>query len=193
MNKRLLSRLMCEHVNGLRNSGVYFFRDDFEHILQGVVLEYVPRGVYVGNFLFPMFDPFGPHLSYSSRLAEHPFIAKGEMSELSIVDFVMDKPELRSILVDDKPMSLIKFFNEHLLEFDARRNPHFQLVQAAALVLLGEDVRAAKVLSNPPPTLHRTDVPHWNQLEASLKQGPEAARALLDGVRKTNMQKLGIA
>ncbi len=115
------------------------------------------------------------------------------MSELSIVDFVMDKPELRSILVDDKPMSLIKFFNEHLLEFDARRNPHFQLVQAAALVLLGEDVRAAKVLSNPPPTLHRTDVPHWNQLEASLKQGPEAARALLDGVRKTNMQKLGIA
>ena len=34
MNKRLLSRLMYDRVNGLRNSSVYFFRDDFEHILQ---------------------------------------------------------------------------------------------------------------------------------------------------------------
>ncbi len=193
MNKRLLSRLMCERVKGLRNSGVYFFHGDFEHILQGAVLEYVPRGLYVWDFKFPLFDSFGPHLSYSRRLAERPFIAKGEMSEQAIVEYVVKSPETQSTLNADKPMSLIDFFNEHLLQFDARRNPHFCLVQAAALVLLGEESRAAKVLSNPPPTLHRTDIPYWNQLEASLKQGPEAARAVLDDVRKSNLQKLGMA
>lgn len=193
MNKRLLSRLMCERVHGLRNSGVYFFHEDFEHILQGVVLEYVPRGVYIGNFLFPLFDSFGPHLSYSNRLAEHPFVEKGEMSEQAIVDYVMAAPETQRALNSDKPMSLIDFFQEHLLKFDTRRNPHFCLVQAGALVLLGEESRAAKVLKNPPPTLHKTDILHWSQLESSLKQGPEAARALLDDVRKENMKKLGIA
>lgn len=192
MNKRLLSRLMCERVKGLRNSGMYFFRDDFEHILQGAVLEYVPRGLYVWDFVFPLFDSFGPHLSYSHRLTERPFIEKGEMSEQEIVDYVMNSPETQRTLNADKPMSLIGFLNDHLLEFDARRNPHFCLVQAGALVLLGQESRAAEVLSNPPPTLHRTDVPHWSQLEASLKRGPEAARVLLDEIRKVNMQKLGM-
>lgn len=192
MNKRLLSRLMCERVKGLRNSGVYFFHGDFEHILQGAVLEYVPRGLYVWVFKFPLFDSFGPHLSYSHRLTEHPFIEKGEMSDQEIVDYVMNSPDTQRTLNADKPMSLIDFYNEHLLKFDARRNPHFCLVQAGALVLLGEESRAADVLSNPPPTLHRTDIPHWSQLESSLKQGPEEARALLDEVRKANMQKFGM-
>lgn len=193
MNKRLLSRLMCERVKGLRHSGVYFFHGDFEHILQGAVLEYVPRGLYVWEFKFPLFDSFGPHLSYSHRLAEHPFIEKGEMSEQAIVDHVMNSPETQRTLNAEKSMSLIDFFDEHLLRFDARRNPHFCLVKSAALVLLGEESRAAEVLSNPPPTLHKTDIPHWSQLESRIKQGPEAARALLDDVRKSNMQKLGMA
>lgn len=193
MNKRLISRLMRERVNGLRNSGAYFFRDDFEHILQGVVLEYVPRGLYIWDFRFPLFDSFGPNLSYSNRLSERSFVEKGEMSEQEVVDFVMASSEARHAFSAGKSMCLIDFFNEHLLEFDARRSPHRQLVQAAALVLLGEESRAEKVLSDPPPTLHQTDVPHWKQLGASLKLGPEAARALLDDVRKANMQKLGIA
>lgn len=77
MNKRLISRLMRERVDGLRNSGIYFFRGDFEYIIQGAALEYVPHGLYIWSFSFPLFDFFGPNLSFSKRLAEKPFVEKG--------------------------------------------------------------------------------------------------------------------
>ena len=94
MNKRLLSRLMHERVSSLQNSAGYFFRGDFEHVLRGVVFEYVPRGLYVWEFRFPLFDFFGPNLLYSTRLSERAgFIGKGEMSEEGIVEFVMSSPE----------------------------------------------------------------------------------------------------
>lgn len=52
MNKRLISQLMREQVDGLRNSGIYFFRGNFECILQGAALEYVPRVLYIWSFSF---------------------------------------------------------------------------------------------------------------------------------------------
>ena len=67
MNKRLIERLIQQRVTGIKSHDGYFFRTDFEHILRGVLLEYVPRGVYVTNFLFPLFDPVGPNLMYSNR------------------------------------------------------------------------------------------------------------------------------
>jgi hypothetical protein len=60
---------MHERVSGLRNSGLYFFRGDFEHVLRDIVFEYVPRGGYITDFRFPLFDLGGPNLLYSDRLA----------------------------------------------------------------------------------------------------------------------------
>jgi hypothetical protein len=192
MNKRLLSRLMHERVNGLLSSRGYFFRSDFEYILQGVVLEYVPRGLYIWNFRFPLFDLTGPHLTYSNRLPERPFIGKGEMSEEAIVDHVMASPEVRQTFDADVPMSLLEF-DQYLFESNQFLNPHAKLVHAEALVLLGQESRAADLLDELPPILHPKDIPHCNQLRASLRQGHEAARMLLDQARRENLRTLGVA
>lgn len=192
MNKRLISRLMHERVTGLRSSDVYFFRDDFEHILTGVVFEYVPSGLYIWNFRFPLFDFFGPHLTFSKRLQERPFIGKGEMAEAAIVDFVMASPEVQQTFAAKLPMGLQEFFGQSLLDFDPRRNPRFQFIQAAALVLLGQDLRAAQLLNEIPINLNPKHIPYWNQLSKSLQQGHEAALLLLENVRKENLRTLGV-
>ncbi|MGJ7503205.1 hypothetical protein ACSFBF_22805 [Variovorax sp. ZT5P49] len=190
MNKRLIARLMQARVPGLRNSGVYFFRGDFEHILTGAVLEYVPRGLYVWNFRFPLFDFFCPHLTFSDRLQVHPFIGKEEMSEEAIVDFVLSSPEVRSAFGAASPMGLPEFVQ--YLESDGMRNPHGRLIFAAALVLLGQEARATELLDELPPVLHPTDIPRCNRLRTSLRQGPEAARALLEQVRQENLRAFGV-
>jgi hypothetical protein len=190
MNKRLISRLMHERVSGLRSSGVYFFRPDFEYILRGVVLEYVPRGLYIWNFRFPLFDFFGPNLGYSDRLPGGDFIGKGEMSEEAIVDFVMASPEARHAF-GDAPMDLPEFVR-YLQESDCLLNPHAQLIYAAALVLLGQGERAVDMLEEILPTLHPSDIPHLNQLMSSLQEGPEAARKLLDEIRQENLRAFGL-
>ena len=191
MNKRLISRLMHQRVSGLRNSGVYFFSGDFEHVLRGIVLEYVPRGLYIWDFRFPLFDFFGPNLSYSDRLPEGAFIGKGEMSEEAIVDYVLASPKAQNAFGADTPMSLSEFV-QYLLESDCLLNPHARLIYAAALILLSQESRAADMLDELPPILHPKDVPRCNLLRESLRKGPEAARAILDQVRQENLRAFGV-
>jgi len=150
MNKRLISRLMRERISGLRNSGVYFFRPDFEHILRGVVLEYVPRGLYIWNFRFPLFDFFGPNLGYSDRLPGSAFIGTGEMSEVAIVDFVLTSSEGQQAFGASEPMDLSEFVR-YLQESDCLLNLHARLIYAAALVLLDQGSRAADMLDEIAP------------------------------------------
>lgn len=190
MNKRSLSRLMHGRVDGLRSSGAYFFRGDFECVLQGVVLEYVPRGVYIWNFRFPLFDFFGPNLSYSNRLIERAFFGKGEVTEEAIVDYVMASSEVRHTFDADTPIDLAEFVQ--FLESDRLGNPHARLIYAASLVLLGHDARATELLEEILPALHPKDVTYCNQLKASLQQGHEAARMLLSKVMQENLQSLGV-
>lgn len=67
------------------------------------------------------------------------------------------------------------------------------MIQAAALILLGQESRAADVLSEIPPTLHVKHIQHWNQLKASLEQGAETAHSLLGRVREDNLRAFGVA
>jgi len=193
MNKRLLSRLMHERVSGLKSSSGYFFRGDFEDVLQGVLFEYVPRGLFIWEFRFPLFDFAGPNLLYSDRLHERSgFIGKGEMSEQAIVEFVMTSPEARSAFAREKPMQLSEFI--HFLEFESQvlKNAHARLIHAAALVLSGQESRAASILDELGPFLNAKYVPKCDLLRNSLREGPEAARALLDQVRRENLKALSI-
>lgn len=192
MNKRLISRLMQQRVSGLRNSGVYFFRGAFEYVLRGVVLDYTPRGIYISDFRFPLFDFGGPNLLYSDRFPERPYIEKGEMSEEAIVDFVMASPQAQDAFGANTPVGLEEFV-QYLLHSDSLLNPHARLIHAAALVLLGQESRAADMLDELPPILHPKDIPHCNQLRESLEQGCEAARALLDKVRQKNLRAFDLA
>lgn len=190
MNKRLISRLMQERVKGIKNSGVYFFRGDYDHILQGVALEYVPRGLYVWSYRFPLFDFLGPNLSYSKRLAENSFIEKGAMSEREIVDYVMSAPEVRSEFQSDVPLSLQEFVRE--LEAGRTRSSHDRLIEAAALIVMGQESAAAELLEELPPFLHPKDVPHCNQLAEALKSGGGLARDVLQQARQKNLIALGL-
>jgi len=128
---------MQKHALGIKYSGVYFFCGAYDHVLQGVVLEYVPRGLYVWRFRFPLFDFAGPNLAYSDRLAEGAFIGKGEMSEESIVEYVTSSPEGRDAFGKQEPMHLSDFV-KYLVESDALLSPHAKLIHAAALILLDE-------------------------------------------------------
>lgn len=192
MNKRLISRLMCARVSELRNSGVYFFRGDFEHILTGVVLEYTPRGLYIWDYRFPLFDFANPMLLYSERMPERAFIGKEEMSEEALVNHVMALPQVQAAFGRDKPMGLEEFV-QFLLESDCLLNPHAQLIHAAALALLGQEARAADVLDELLPKVHPSDISHCEMLRASLQQGPETTRKLLDQVREKNLRTLGVS
>ena len=191
MNKRLISRLMHERVEGLRSSGVYFFRGDFDCILQGTVLEYVPRGIYVWSYKFPLFDFFGPNLTYSKRLAENPFIEIGEKSEEEVVEHVMSAPEVCAEFESDVAMSIQDFVR--FVEGECVTNPHAKLMQAAALILLGQTSAAATLLKDLPPFLHPKDVPHCNQLAEALRSGEGLAKDMLQKIRDTNLIILGLA
>jgi hypothetical protein len=194
MNKRLLSRLLHERVNTLQSSAGYFFRGDFEYVLRGVAFEYVPRGLYIWEFRYPLFDFFGPNLLYSTRLAERAgFIGKGEMSEGAIVDFVMFSPEAQSVFGSDKPYEVAEFV--HFLESapDLLRNTHARFIHAAALLLVGQESRTASLLDELAPVLNETDAGNCNLLRMSLRQGLAAAHEVLDQVRRENLQTLGIS
>jgi hypothetical protein len=191
MNKRLITRLMHERVNGLCSSGVYFFRGDFACILRGVALEYVPRGVYIWDFWFPLFDFFGPNLNYSDRAPERAFIAKDEMSESAIVDYVLTSPEGRNAFCTDASPTLTEFV-QYLVGCNSLLNPNAQLIHAAALILLCQESRANAMLDEVQPRLHPDDARHCERLRASLRQGPDAARSLLEQVRKENLMAFGL-
>jgi hypothetical protein len=191
MNKRLISRLMHERMSGLRSSGVYFFRGDFEYVLRGVVLEYVPRGIHLWDFWFPLFDFFGPNLNYSDRLTVGAFIGKGEKSETEFVDHVLASPEAQVAFWKEPPPSLSDFVR-YLLSSDALLNPHARLIQAASLFLMDQASQAVTLLDEIRTTLHPSDVPHWERLRDCLRLGPEAALELLEQVRQRNLKILGV-
>ncbi|MBB5940553.1 hypothetical protein [Xanthomonas sp. 3307] len=188
MNKRLISKLMRERVSGVHVSGGYFFRGDFEYVLQGVLFEYVPRGVYIWGFRFPLFDFFGENLLYSSRLSNKPFIGKGEMSEHEIVDHALSAPEVKSLFSSGRSMSLSEFLS--FLESGDIANPHAHLIRAAALVLLGKDNSASQLLDELGPRLHPADVAHYLELKNALEKGHAFAESLLEQIRQENIKKL---
>lgn len=191
MNKRAIARLMHQRVEGLKQTGGYFFREEFEHVLRGILFEYMPRGVHLWHFRFPLFDFFGENLLYSNRLAVDGFIAKDELSEEAIVDRVFSQPELFEALRPGPPTSLQHFL--HFLEgSEAMLNPHAHLVYASGLVLALEDARAKDVLSAILPRLSTRDTENCRKLQASLEQGAEAAIALLDDVRQKNLMSFGL-
>lgn len=183
---------MRERVNGLKNSGVYFFRGDFELVLRGVVLEYVPRGLYIWDFRFPLFDLAGPNLLYSDRLPGSAFIGKGEMSEAAIVDYVLTSPEAQAAFQMGATMSLSDFV-QFLLKSDALLNAHARLIYAAALILLGQSDRAAEMLDEIVPVMHPSDIQHCRRLQSALWTSPEVARGLLEQVCQDNLRKFGTA
>lgn len=188
MNKRLIERLIQQRVTGIKSHDGYFFRTDFEHILRGVLLEYVPRGVYVTNFLFPLFDPVGPNLMYSNRTPGSGFMGKGELSEAALVDHVLSVPELHRSLVTDPPMSLEDFMDY----LPGLRNEHARLMQAAALILLRQDDGALEVLDTIGAQLHSSEAESYRLLRASLQQRSSDAIEYLECVRRENLRAFGL-
>lgn len=188
MNKRLISKFMREQVGDVYSSGGYFFRRDFDYVVQGVFFEYVPRGVYIYDFKFPLFDFFGVNLLYSDRLSNSPFIGKGEMSEKEIVDHVITSPEVKRNFDADRSMNLQDLL--YFLDSGRIANPHAHLIRAATLVLLGESDLASKSLDEVGPRLHPADVADYLNLKNALEKGEGAAESLLENVRQENIKKL---
>lgn len=191
MNKRKISRLMRDRVSGLLSSGVYFFRGDFDQILQGVVLEYVPRGLYVWDFRFPLFDHVGPNLSFSNRLSGRSFIGAGEMSDDEIVDYVITSPEVETTFGGGSPMSTEQF--NQILKLEYSDFPRAQLVRATGYVLQGRDGQAMELLTSPPPKLHPSNLAYFERLKASIGEGHQVALELVEEIRKNNLQAFNIA
>jgi len=189
MKKKLIARLMQERVDGIKSHEGYFFRTDFDHVLQGVLLEYVPRGVYVMNFRFPLFDPAGPNLMYSNRTPGSGFIGKDELSEDELVEYILSVPELHRSLLTDPPISLDEFI--HYLS--SLQNEHARFVHAAALVLLREDGEALRVMEAiDPRKIHASRKDSYELLLTSLRQGSSDALVFLERVRDHNLSTFGL-
>lgn len=188
---------MHGRVNSLLSSGPYHFRADFDHVLEGLNFEYVPRGVYIWRFCFPLFDLAGLNLTFSERLFQQKgFVAKGAMSEEAIVDFAMASPEAHSVFDRHTSIDLPEFIHRiESLPYDWH-NTHAALIYAASLVLLGQDVQRATSLLDKlagASVLGVRSLAGCDRLRASLHQGLEPARALLDQMRQENMRALGLA
>lgn len=194
MNKRLISRLMHQRVDSLKSSrNYYFFRGDFEYILRGVVFEYVPRGLYVWDFRFPLFDFHGPHLTYSNRLSERAgYIGKGEMSEEGIVEFVMNSIEARKAFAPDGPEGVQDFIDYLESKPVSLGNPHVKFGLASALLLDEQESRAASMLDELISSFNVPYADNWIRLRTSLQQGSAQACALLEQARQKNLRFLGI-
>ncbi|UPG93871.1 hypothetical protein [Luteibacter aegosomatissinici] len=191
MNKRKIARLMCQRIEGLKQSGGYFFHGEFEHVLRGVLLEYVPRGMHLWHFRFPLLDFFGENLLYSNRFSSGGFIARDELLEEAIVDRVLAHPELTDALRPGPPTSLQAFL-QFLDGSEAMLNPHAHLVYASGLVLDWQGARAIDVMEQILPQLSKRDVEHCHRLQAELRQGADTAIALLDEVRQKNLRAFGL-
>lgn len=192
MNKRAIARIMQLRAGNIKQSGGYFFRAEFDQILRGVLFEYVPRGVYVWNFRFPLFDFFGENLLYSDRLRPVGFIEKGQVTEEVMVENVLAHPEVQEAFGPGPPMSLEQFL--HFLEGStAMLNEHAQLIFAAGLVMAGDEVRATQMLSEILPRLPARDAENCHRLQVALQKGLPAAVELLDGVRQQNLRAFKIA
>ncbi|NII53787.1 hypothetical protein [Luteibacter sp. SG786] len=196
MNKRSIARLLRQQVDGLAQSGGYFFRKDCDLVLHGVLLEDRPQGIYLWQFRFPLFDAFGENLLYSSRLEDGGFIAKGELSDEQVVERVLARPELAEALRPGPPMTLHSFL--HYLEgSEAMLNPHAHLVLASGLVLAQEFTRAQETLKamfrEMLARLGKRDEELGRSLLGRLREDPDAAVALLKEVVERNRQAFGIA
>jgi hypothetical protein len=192
MKKTTISRLMLAQVNGLKSSDGYFFRGDFQDVLSGVFLEYVPTGMYIYDFKFPLFDFSGPNLTYGDRLNGKDFIGKGEMSEQAMVECILASSEAQKALTRNAPLS-VKDFADYLVESNkCVRGGHARLIYATALVLLDQESRAVDILEELPPMLHKKDIPHCQTLSESLRLGPDATRTLLNQIRQKNLHAFGL-
>lgn len=184
---------MHERVSSVQSSAGYFFLGDFEYVLRGIAFEYVPRGLYIWEFRFPLFDFFGPNLLYSNRLFERAgFVGKGEMSEDDIINFVLSSPEARDAFAKGAFSKVSDFARFLESEPNILKNTHARLIHAAALLLAGEDSRAARMLDELAPSLSGEDAENCNLLRTKLRQGAAEARVLLEQVRRKNLQTLGV-
>ncbi len=178
------------------SSGEYFFRSDFADILQGLVFEYVPSGVYIWKLCFPLFDPFGPNLTFSERLhQEKGFVAKGAKTEEAIVEFALASPEAQDVFGRQKSIELSEFIRDiELLPYDWR-STRVALIHAASLALIGEVAHAAALMAKFPAAsvLGNRDLAAYEDLQTSLHQGLESVQAMLAHVRQKNLLTLGLS
>lgn len=188
MNKRYISTRLRERIGMVGGRDGYFIRNDYDYVAQGVALEYVPGGIYIWSFVFPLFDFFGPHLSYSNRLSRRPFIARGEMTDEAVVDHIVTSPELRNVLAAESAMSLSEFVR--FLEGRGLTSIHARLNHAAALVLLGQDAMALTLLNNLSSVLNSEDLISCDLLRNGIGDAPGVAKQALDEVRQKNIKEL---
>jgi hypothetical protein len=136
MNKRLLGRLMQQRFQDLLQSKGYFFRANSEFVLRGFAFEYVPDGLYIWDFRFPLFDFFGPNLLYSNRLASRAgFVGTKELDERGIVEFVATSPEAAAFLGSDPSETPLAFANFVEAQPVLLQNSHAKLIYSASLIL----------------------------------------------------------
>jgi len=188
MKRRLIARLLQERLPGIKSHDDYFFRAGFDHILQGVLLEYVPRGVYITNFRFPLFDPAGPSLLYSNRTPGSGFVGKDELSEAALVEHVLSVPELNQSLVAGPIMSL----NDFIDYLPRLRNEHARLIHAATLILLRQEDEAREVMDAVDrKQLQPSDTKNYEILFRSLKERSNEALDFLKDAREKNLRAFG--
>jgi hypothetical protein len=190
MKRRVIGRLMQERVPGIKSHNGYFFRADFDHVLQGVLFDYVPTGLYVTNFRFPLFDPFGPNLLYSNRTPGSGFVGKDDSTEEGLIELVFSVPELRGSLLTEPPISL----NEFMDYLQRLQSENARFMHAAALTLLCQDEDALRIAEAiDPRKIHPTRKESYELLLTSLRQGSSEALSFFDAVRERNLRAFGLA
>lgn len=195
MNKRLLVKLIKERIPTSRHSAGYIYNCDYNYILKGICLEYVPSGLYIWEFKFPLFDFFGPNLSYSRRYTQRlGFIGKDEMNENEIVEYIMSSPETVASFSPKNANALKEFIDFTVSTVTLKNHAHVRLVRAAGLILAGEKLQALKELDDltSKPIQNKKDEANSLLLKNYLCQNEQAALSLIKDVMQKNIHILDV-
>lgn len=194
MNKNSVLKSLHEKFPGFQLKGQYLFSRDYAQILRGVCIEWVPGGVYVWDFWYPLFDDFGGfNLLYSSRLKENGgYLSLAGMLEKEVSDAIyrMVAP-LRDAF--KCPASLSEFISLFDQDNGLIRNHYALMILARAEVLSGLFDQALIHLGQSVDFLDPQSEKACIELISKIKENPSHAIEYVNGIELFVKNDLGLA
>ncbi len=193
MNKKKISHLILRQVSGLQVSSNSFFHNNFQHVLNGIHLEYVPGGIYLWHLVFPLYDNFGFNLLYSQRIAgDSGYIHTESKSNEEIANEVLSSSASQLVAEASDPLRISDFIG--ILERDPAllRNAHVRMTYGISLLLNHQEESALTNFRLAELGLKGRDIEDFKRISEALRMGRSAALLVLNDIQNRVFRDLSI-
>ncbi len=166
-------------------------RQRFLHVLSGYALERTSNGIYIYNFVYPLFDSSdGITLLYSFRLDACEFYISIDDLKRDDMDFLLAKK--LTDLSDKNKFSDLQDFCSHCESYNGLlKNSHAKLNYGFALILAGRPEEASVVLREVSSVLRGSDFEKCNSVLGALSSSSDYAKNMILNYEKEMVARLG--